>query len=282
MRKHRLLKLAAMTTTAMTTAAVYTLASPFHISRTEYTILTSKLPSDWKILFISDIHYGCVQNKQVVDRKLDELEQEEFDLVILGGDIVQCPVTSKRDMMYIIGRLGELRSKYGIYFVYGNHDAADDGTVFDTPSHNDIYTASDLRYALVNSGITAMDDMCFTVDDNLQLIGRKDMHTNKTCASISELKGDDNRFTICVNHTPAKMQECADAGIDLQLSGHTHGGQVFPINIVLPIKYNMPSYGLKKYGDMSLIVSSGMGIGAYPIRNVHKCEYVVVNIKSTL
>lgn len=259
---------------------LYTVVNPKHIVGAYYQINSSKLNTDVKILYVSDIHYGCVQDKSVVDTALAQLADEEFDVILLGGDIVQCPVTSKSDMLRVMSELGELRSKYGTYFVYGNHDAHDDGTAFDKPKHYDIFDSDDIIDALCSNGIKILNDESALLDNGILLIGRSNSFDNQKRVPVSNLVTVDNAFVLCMDHAPIEMSECSQAGVDLQVSGHTHGGQLFPINVLEPIIWKMPSYGLKTYGDMKLIVSSGMGIGAYPLRNAHCCEYVVINIIS--
>lgn len=257
---------------------VYTVANANSIVKTQYKVLSSKVQDNIRILFISDIHYGCVQGKSVVKNALSKLQQEYFDVVILGGDIVQCPVTSKSDMVDIISELGKLQSKYGIYFVYGNHDAKDDGTAFDSPRHDDIYNSEDLTETLRDNGIYVLNDNVALLGNKISIIGRANSLDSSERIPIEDIAVNSSTFTICVDHTPIDMKDCSRSGVDLQISGHTHGGQLFPINILEPIIWDMPSYGMRVYGNMKLIVSSGMGIGAYPLRNVHHCEYVVIDV----
>lgn len=265
--------------TATTPALVYSVANAAHVSRTEYTIHTKKVQSSVKLILLTDFHYGCVQRKEVVDEVLQRIGNESADLIILGGDVVQYPVTSKSDMEAIFKKLGKLESKHGIYFVYGNHDNEDDGTAFDKPKHFDDYTSIELDDAVRSNGINILKDDTITTTAGITIIGRDNAMSAYTARKpIEELVPDRDSFLICVDHVPTEMKECAKAGVDLQLSGHTHGGQLFPINIMFPTLWDMPAYGIHKYGDMKLIVSSGIGVGAYPLRNVHHCEYVVINI----
>lgn len=208
-----------------------------------------------------------------------KLQKEHFDMVILGGDIVQCPVTSKEDMKDIVSELGKFNSRYGIYFVYGNHDAFDDGGVYNKLGHKESYSSDDLLDELTKNSIRVLCDSSDVLVNGILIIGRAYKFNDDTYRrSVSDMITDISKYTICIDHAPICIDECSLAGVDLQLAGHTHGGQIFPINLFQPYVYSMPVYGLRKHGSMSLIVSSGMGVEGFPVRNTHHCEYVVINI----
>ncbi len=256
----------------------YVLECNRRIVRKEYTINQNKTNGSFKILYMSDIHYGCCHDKRMISKKLEQLESEEFDLILLGGDIVQYPITTKAEVKEIFSKLSKLNSKYGIYFTYGNHDYSNDGAIFDKRKHSDYYSWEDLVYAINDNDIQILSDELIKLPNNVTLLGRADYSNIKDGRSnISDFKLDKDSFIICADHYPIDMINCATSGVDLQLSGHTHGGQIFPINLVIPIVWKYPVYGRHRYGDMDLIVSSGMGIGAYGLRVVHHCEYVVIN-----
>lgn len=258
--------------------AVYTIANPSSVVRTEYTVRSPKVRKPYKIVFISDIHYGCAQECYVPEKALERVSSESPDVVLLGGDIVQYPVTSKSDMQRIFSLLGCLEAKDGVYFVYGNHDATD-GRTFDKPAHTDFYTQNELLSVLTDNGIKVLKDDCAELRDDVRLVGRDNsMQEDVQRKNVADLISTSDTFTVCVDHTPVEQNECSQAGVDLLLSGHTHGGQLFPINIMEELLWHMPAYGRREYGSMSAIVSSGMGVGAYNLRNLHHCEYVVINV----
>lgn len=259
-------------------SAVYTVANPSSVVRTEYTVRSPKVSKPYMIVFISDIHYGCVQERYVPEKALERVSSERPDVVLLGGDIVQYPVTSKSDMQRIFSLLGCLEAKDGVYFVYGNHDAID-GRTFDKPAHMDFYTQDELLSVLTDNGIKVLKDDYVELRDDVRLVGRDNsMQKGVQRKNVADLISPSDIFTVCVDHTPVEQNECSQAGVDLLLSGHTHGGQLFPINIMEELLWHMPAYGRREYGSMSAIVSSGMGVGAYNLRNLHHCEYVVINV----
>ena len=92
-----------------------------HIERSEYHISTDATKETYKILFLSDIHYGVVHDKKYLKEYIPVMNREKPDLVILGGDITD-ERTSKNDMQECSKLLGNLEAKYGIYFIFGNHD----------------------------------------------------------------------------------------------------------------------------------------------------------------
>lgn len=249
---------------------VYTAANATGVVRTEYNLKSEKLTHPYKILLISDIHYGCVQDKGVVDRALEQIAKEDADVMILAGDIVQSSMTSKEDMREIFDKLGSIPVKDGKYFVYGNHDLREEQN----------YDTWDLLSALFSNDIWSLNDEHMHPDKEVTIIGRRNaLSKDETRANITGLIHRADTYTICVDHTPTDVVECATAGVDLQLSGHTHGGQLFPLNLYVMCKWHMPVYGHLEVGRMNLVVTSGMGVSSYNARNLHHCEYVVINIE---
>ncbi len=257
-----------------TTVLVYAHANAISVIETSYNVYTNKLDKEYKVLYISDIHYGHVQPKNVLKDNLNKLKAVNADIVIIGGDVAMEGVT-KEDMEDAFKMLGSIPSKYGTYFVYGNHDIPKQGLDFH-------YTKEELDSAIQDNGIKILcEDSCI-VDNKVLLIGRDTtddctMHKS-TVTTLVDQKDIDEHYTICLNHVPVDMHYNSLFGVDLQLSGHTHGGQVFPINLEAA-RRGYVVYGEQDFGKMKLFVSSGMGVDKVPFRTQHHCEYVVINIK---
>ncbi len=146
--------------------AAYGFFNMGHIRETRYQIQTDKLTEDVRVLLLTDVHYDTVQEPEVLQGKLEELSGTHPDLVILGGDIVE-EGTSKEKMREVFRLLGGIESRYGVYYVYGNHDRQ--------PYTRDrTYTDSELEQAIEAGGITILQDRRVEIGDEILLAGRDD------------------------------------------------------------------------------------------------------------
>lgn len=245
-----------------------------HIDRTEYIIETDKVSNDYRIVFISDTHYGTVQNPAVLQELMAEIGTLEPDFIVLGGDIVEGG-TSKESMEEVFCMMGKLDSRYGIYYVYGNHDRQED-------REKRSYTDQELEQAITDNGIIVLQDEYVRIGNDLILAGRDDMglHGKSERLSAEEiLEGADReRYIIMLDHQPVETAMNGGAGVALQLSGHTHAGQAFPGGLFMRVM-GMPCYGEYQENGCELIVSSGASVGVFPIRTEKHCEYVVIELK---
>ncbi|MDE6907164.1 MAG: metallophosphoesterase [Lachnospiraceae bacterium] len=246
------------------------------IVRTEYTVESDKLQSDYQVVLITDTHYGTVQSPDLLFEKIEEINALHPDFVILGGDIVE-EGTSKEAMEEAFQVFGKLESTYGTYYVYGNHDRQ---RYRDAASKPREYTEDELEQAIEVNGITILRDRWTAIGTDVALAGREDVTSPSGRASSEELLKDidRSRFIIVADHQPVGAEENAAAGVDLELSGHTHAGQIFPIGYFTELFGGM-NYGEYQEGDCRVIVSSGTTGWGFPIRTQGKCEYVVVHLR---
>ncbi len=252
----------------------YSYYNAMNIVRTDYTISTNKVSREYKVLLISDLHYGVVQDKKSFNDVLDDIKLVNPDIVILAGDIVQAGITSKSDMLEVMELLGSIDSKHGIYYVIGNHDTVSDVT---PEGDYESYSEEDLCEALNNNGISLLDGE-HAVTDDITLIGRHDLIMYLGGVRPLVEQTNTGGFTILVDHRPYEV-DSAYIECDLRLSGHTHGGQVFPVNLYFSCMGEYV-YGRHSLSDGStLIITSGAGVGKFPLRNLEHCEYVVITIK---
>ncbi|MCI8417274.1 MAG: hypothetical protein HFI33_07255 [Lachnospiraceae bacterium] len=245
-----------------------------HIARTEYTVVSDKLQEDYKLVLITDTHYDTIQDPQVLKRKLAEINQLAPDLVVLGGDIVE-ENTSRESMEEAFQVLGSIKSRYGIYYVYGNHDRQ-------LYRNSPAYTQEELAQAIEAGGIRILQDAWVPIGPDLILAGREDRGAPWGRASVAELLegADRNRFLIVADHQPLEAEKHAAQGVDLQVSGHTHAGQVFPTGCLMEWM-GQRNYGEYKEGNLRVIVSSGVAGWGFPVRTQEKCEYVVIHLRKT-
>lgn len=245
------------------------------IQQTCYTVNTSKQVRPYRLLFLSDLHYATVQKPEVFKAKLAEINACKPDIVILGGDIVD-ESASKERMEEIFSILGALSNKYGIYYVYGNHDRQ-------TYARLKSFGVAELRESIIKNGIKILQNEAININDDLVLAGREDEWQSRFSGGarlpVSELLQDADRrkYIIVADHQPAGSKENARAGVDLQVSGHTHAGQIWPMGRILRL-FGQLNYGRFQEDGCTVIVSSGVAGWGYPLRTERRCEYVIVDI----
>jgi hypothetical protein len=257
----------------------YGFSNMWYIREQQYTVTTVKQVSDYRIALLTDIHYGTIQAASVVQDMADRISEQKPDLVILAGDIVE-EGTSKEEMQEIFRVLGNIDNTYGCYYVYGNHDKQ--------PYTTDrTYTDEELEQAIQGSGIQILKDQYVKIGDDLILAGRDDAawgntsgrkSTEELLSGISEEEKKE-RYVIVADHQPIESEENSGAGVDLQLSGHTHAGQIWPIGYFTEMAGTL-NYGEYLRGQCKVAVSSGVAGWGYAFRTQEHCEYVTVQLKS--
>lgn len=245
-----------------------------NIVQTEYSITTDKSirAEGYKIALLSDVHYGKLNNKNDLERLAESLSKQELDIVILCGDIVD-EDTTKAQMQEIFSILGTIKSSYGSYFIFGNHDKQ-------PYSKKPTFTETELISVIEQNGIAVLKDDSVYIGDDILLVGRQDRNDERKSVEELLIGADSSKYIIFADHEPYDFNMKADAGVDLQLSGHTHGGQLFPVGTFMDL-FNIGDmvYGKKQVGDMIAITTSGI-TGSHPIRTQGKSECVVITIFS--
>ena len=250
-----------------------------HTELTEYNLTTDKIGNDsYSILFVSDVHYDTIQDTNLVKESISKMNELKPDIVVLGGDIVD-DRTPKESMKEIFKEFGTINSTYGTYYIYGNHDRQP--YVTDYENGHRTYTDEELEQAIKSSEIKILEDDKVTFNDDLVMIGRADVgwdyNFNRTDVQDMLDESDLSRYVVVLDHQPLESDVDLGPGVDLQLSGHTHAGQLFPYKIYMDAT-GIYSYGEYDHKNMKQIVSSGLTGWGWPMRNEGKCEYVLVNI----
>jgi len=217
------------------------------------------------VLLASDFHIGKTVGKNHLERFVKIIEERQPDIILMPGDIIDDHIEP-----YLEKDLGEtmkkIKAPLGVYATSGNHD----------------YYGSDLEQLFVEmerAEITMLADEAVSINDSFYIAGRNDL-TDKNRKSIKEIVDplDDTKPIIMLDHQPNALAEASENGVDLLVSGHTHGGQIAPANIITSMIYENDGGYLKKE-NLHSIVSTGFGLWGPPFRIGTRSEVVEVKIK---
>ncbi len=224
--------------------------------------------SSMRVVAVSDVHLGSIIRKRSVKKLSMILEKLQPDLVLLLGDIVDGEIgpVLRGDLLKYFACP---HCKNGMYAITGNHEF--------------IGGAERTIPYIESKGIKILKDEVATIEGGIQLIGRLDRDSRrfyaKERASLEELikDADKTKPLILLDHQPFNLEEAENNGIDLQLSGHTHNGQIWPLNWLTGKMYEL-SHGYLKKGNTHYIVSSGYGIWGPRIRLGSRPEVLLINL----
>lgn len=236
----------------------------------EINAATPGRPSDSiRIALATDIHLGTIVGPKRVNRIVSRINAQQPDLVLLAGDIVDedlAPVIRQN-----LGQiLGSIKAPLGVIGSTGNHEyigGADEATAY-----------------LESHGIVMLRDSAKAINERLWVIGRNDIEGIRFGGAqrkpLSEIVENIPRdvFTIALDHQPRAYAEAKENGIDLILSGHTHHGQMWPLNYITSAMFPL-SWGYGKFDEMHAYVSSGAGSWGPPVRIGNVPEIVVIDLK---
>jgi predicted MPP superfamily phosphohydrolase len=222
-----------------------------------------------RIVAASDIHLGTIIGAKRFRGIVQRINALDADLVLLPGDILD------EDLMPVIqDNVGELlraiRSRHGVVAVTGNHEYI--GGV-----------EAACRY-LEEHGVLVLRDQILTLPNGVQIVGREDRSISRfTGGNRRRLETlmagvDRTRPVLLMDHQPFALEEAVRNGVDLQISGHTHHGQLWPVNLVTSLIYEV-SWGYSRKGDTHVYVSSGVGTWGPPVRIGSRPEIVEIRLR---
>lgn len=261
-----------------------------HIKVTPYKITVDKSAPDMdslKIVLLADTHFGYNAGAVHAQEIVDKINEQNPDLVCIAGDIFDNEYDAVREPEKISEILRTIRSKYGVYACWGNHDLNEPILAGFTFKHKkeDSKQLKDPRMKrfLQNSNIQLLEDEAVLIDNSFYVVGRKDAsliekieEKRKTPAQLTQ-KLDKDKTIIVIDHQPKELQDIADAGVDLDLCGHTHDGQTFPGNFTVKFLWENPCGYLQK-GSMHNIVTSGSGVWGPAMRVGTDSEICTINL----
>ncbi len=225
--------------------------------------------NELNIVMAADLHLSTIDGEKLLSSIVDKINSLNPDIILFAGDIVDDKAVILKDRG-IGNSFKKLNAKYGMYTVNGNHEFI-----------NDVEQSDKF---LEKFGIKVLRDNYELIDNSFYIIGREDVvmkaFTGRSRMSlmhiISTITSD--HLKILLDHTPVKLHQAEESGIDLQLSGHTHNGQIWPGNIFTRWIFEV-SHGYKKKGTTHYYVTSGAGTWGPPVRIRTRSE--IVNIKIT-
>lgn len=218
------------------------------------------------VMLIADLHMGYNIGQRSMRDMANRINAENPDIVVIAGDIFDNEYKALDNPDELAEIFRGIKTKYGVYACYGNHDVAERILAGFTFSNSE-KKQSDIRMDewLKSAGIKLLQDDCVLIDDSFYLYGRPDyqkpgrgIERRKTPGEITE-NLDKSKPIIVIDHQPRELSELADAGVDADLCGHTHDGQVFPGNLTVRMFWKN-ACGYLKVGNMHNIVTSGVGL----------------------
>ena len=249
-------------------------------ARGEHDIVTvevslAKLPKaldGFTIVQLSDLHTGMTIDREFVQRVVDRANELNPDLVALTGDLVDGPVDRLRED---IAPLGQLRAKHGVFAVTGNHEyyAGADAWIAEISQLGARY----LRNERVQIGANGHSFELAGVDD----YSAHDWPGHGEDLGAATAGRDPARALVLLAHQPRQVKKAAQHGVDLQLSGHTHGGQIWPWHYIVKLQQGGLLAGKYEHEGTQLYVTRGCGYWGPPVRFGAPLEITKIVLRST-
>jgi predicted MPP superfamily phosphohydrolase len=233
-----------------------------------YEVKINKLPDSWvdkKIVHLSDLHLGPIWREKFLKRVLKKVQSLAPEAIFISGDLFD---GSQDDFSWLGNLLNEFQPPRGVYYSFGNHD---------------LDLGSEKIHELLDPWSIEILENRLIQDSGLQIIGLNFQDKNNYLSpgeQLAKIPYQSDKPSILLYHEPKDPLAFKIAGIDLQLSGHTHGGQIFPFNLVAANLYDWRAHGLYQDGHYHLSVSSGVGTWGPPLRLGTRSEIVLITLKN--
>jgi predicted MPP superfamily phosphohydrolase len=240
--------------------SIYGVFKAFSSRVKNYEVKIKDLPEYWhgkEIVQISDVHLGPIYRKKFFYKTIDRINKLKPELVCVTGDLFD---GMESDFTWLNHPFSRLETRHGVYYSFGNHD---------------LYLGFNrVKKLLENSPVIILDNKMKIVE-GLQIIGinysfNKDFDLYQ--AILNQVGYSQKMPSLLLYHEPKNIDSAVKAGIDLQLSGHTHKGQMFPFNLIAKLAYKGYDAGLFNIGEFSLIINNGLGTWGPPMRTVGRGE----------
>jgi uncharacterized protein len=245
--------------------SIYGIWNAQHPQLKNITVKIKNLPPQWqneKIIFISDIHLGAVNKAPFIKKVVEQINTVKPELVLIGGDYFDGSLSEYNSLT---DPLKNIKSKFGVYFVNGNHESYIGELGADK--------------ALQSAGVKILKDEIADID-GLNIVGADFTNDLGNKQSIEALlkKVSFDETNIFMYHEPRYTDLAKTSGVDLQLAGHAHYGQQFPFQFFTWLVYKKYFYGLHVEGAYTSYTSNGVGTWGPPIRIGNTPEIVIITL----
>jgi predicted MPP superfamily phosphohydrolase len=206
------------------------------------------------------VHIGQIHNISYLQKVISKIAEQKPDIILIGGDLFDGSIPAIKNIVPALRK-----APLGVYYVTGNHEEF---------GSNEKFVA-----AVKDAGIQVLDDK-LTEIDGLQLLGvsySSADETEKFKKLLVAFPIDKNKPSILIKHEPRDIDIAEEAGISLQLSGHTHHAQIWPFRFLPKRIYKGFDYGLKNSGKTQVYTSSGVGTWGPPMRVGTDSEIVIIS-----
>ena len=250
---------------AILSVGYYQFSNP---QRVEKTIVVHKNGGKYdhlKVVAFGDLHLGMTIDKKKLQKYVKLINAEKPDIILFSGDMVDnCTYLLEKEKMY--EEINQLQAPLGVYSCLGNHEY-----LSGIEKSREFFRKTNLKILV---------DSVVQVDESFWIIGRDDKRMNPSRESLEALvqQTDPSQPLILLDHQPYLLEEAEKNGIDLQLSGHTHHGQIWPGNWIVQRIFEV-AHGYKQKGNTHIYVTSGLGLWGPPLRLGTQSEWVVFNIE---
>lgn len=265
--------------------ALYGHGHAYDLKVREYDIKVEKTMggiSRLNIVMLADLHLGYNTRERYLKGLVDTINRQNPDLVCIAGDIFDNEYEAMKDPDAFCGILSRIKSRYGVFACYGNHDVDEKILAgFTFGSSQGKTSSQNMRDFLRKAGIQMLADETVLIDGKFYLTGRRDASKpqdpsgTRLAPEVLFETLDPTKPIIVMDHQPKELEALARAGADIDLGGHTHNGQLFPGNLFMKLAWEEPWGYLQKDG-MHLIVTSGAGVWGPSMRVGTDSEITVI------
>jgi predicted MPP superfamily phosphohydrolase len=245
-------------------AGIYGIFNALWVRVRRLTVVLPGLPAAWKgrtALVLSDLHLGHINRIRFCRKIVARAMALKPDIVLMPGDLFD---GGKIEAARMAAPLKELKPAFGKYFSTGNHD--------------EFGNVADYTEVLRGVGFRVLDNEKAVVD-GLHILGVPYHDSNypiRMNAALEAMRIPKGEASILLSHVPNRLPIVEQAGVSLQLSGHTHGGQIFPFTWVVRRAFGKYTYGLHRFGELQVYTSYGAGTWGPPMRVGTRSEMVLL------
>ena len=243
------------------------------VTQKYHTYTSEKLTQTHTFAFAADIHAGSAQPYSVTKKTVEKIRAEHPAFLVLGGDIVDDYTTKQQmqDTFALFKNIG-----FPVYYLYGNHDRQGHAEFANGPQ----FSQQELEDTMTANGVIILKDEFVQISDDLLLLGREDITEGEGRADPTTLVNPNPAsFLIVADHQPVEfVKKNSMLGTDLQVSGHTHAGQLFPLKWLYALIGGYV-YGDYAYEDAIMNVSAGACGWRMPLRTDAHCNFEIITLE---